>query len=392
MREATLPICPVGYTDIISIAMKSYCSAPFVNVRVDADKNGTIFGPCCYYTPRKYYNSIQDYLASEELKNLQQHFITQDTLPTGCQACAVNESNGLISSRTHFNNKFQHTDNKIQQLEIFPGNVCNLKCFMCNPDDSSALGAEYKKLGWIKNYQETDNADNVLEVLKAVDTVEKVIFIGGEFFLTKKNLEILDLTIEKKLQVELVTNATIILPEHLNRLKQIAQLKIMISIDGHGDSYEFMRYPASWSTVENNINLLRKNLPKTLFQIHMVAQPLNILHLIPAIDYLNRWIIPIHVTNLQSPLWLSWPIFNRNELDTVKSILDQQLATHKLTRQQHEQIGAYQSMLDQIKPDPDLRQDFVKRMQEIINERQLSSTKLKSHFAGLDTLLEEIMV
>ena len=372
--------------------MKSYCSAPFVNVRVDADKNGTIFGPCCYYTPRKYYSSIQDYLASEELKNLQQHFVTQDTLPAGCQSCAINESNGLISSRTHFNNKFQHTNNKIQQLEIFPGNVCNLKCFMCNPDDSSALGAEHKKLGWIKNYQETDNADNVLEVLKAVDTVEKVIFIGGEFFLTKKNLEILDLVIEKKLQVELVTNATIILPEHLERLKQISQLKIMISIDGHGDSYEFMRYPASWSTVENNINSLRKNLPKTQFQIHMVAQALNILHLVPAIDHLNRWIIPIHITNLQNPLWLSWNIFNKDELESIKNTLGQQLSKYQLTRQQQEQIANYQSMLVQVEPNSAVRQDFVNRMQEIINVRQLSPAKLKSHFASLDNLLQEIMV
>ncbi len=369
------------------IVSDHYCSAPFNSVRVDStDGNQTRYRPCCMYHGRQDHNNVLEYINSSELSELKQHFLTQSVLPSGCRACAHQEQQKQISWRKHFNSKFQD-QKQITQLELFPGNVCNLKCFMCSENYSTALGAERTKLNFIDSYQEIDNVDACIDSIRNLPDITVISFIGGEFFLTKKNLEILDLVIEKQLGVRVVTNGTILLPEHMSRLKQISKLELQISIDGIGDSYEFMRYPAKWNVVEKNIQLIKNDLKHAQINFNFVVQLLNIQHMIPTIDYANRLMIPIRLTNLVDPLWLSWKSLAQSEKTMLIELLEKQLTEYKLTTRQQKTVRDYQQTIQTTSTVPELRQTLQHKINAILLHRGISHEKILQHLGQMHSLL-----
>lgn len=364
-----------------------YCAAPFNSVRVDAtDNNQSWYRPCCMYQGKQTYNNILEYIDSVELQELKQQFLTQTHLPAGCQACEHQEQQQQVSWRHHFNNKFAD-QRQITQLEVFPGNVCNLRCFMCSENYSTALGAERTKLNLIENYREIDNIDACIDSIRNLPDLTDVSFIGGEFFLTKKNLEILDLVIEKQLGVRVVTNGTVLLPEHMTRLQQISRLELQISLDGIQDSYEFMRYPAVWTEVEKNIERIRTTLKHAQINFNFVVQPLNVQYMIPTVDYANRLMIPIRLTNLVDPAWLTWKILTSQEKTTLIDLLDQQMSQYKLTTRQQKTIKDYQQTIHTVTTVLSDRQIFQQKMSGILKYRNISPEKVQQHLGQIPGLL-----
>lgn len=372
---------------------KIYCSAPFKSIQVDATNQGVSMRPCCVYQSQTNENkSLDQYLTGQELKDLKQHFMSdRDHLPLGCQRCRQQEDLNQTSWRTHFNNKFSDpSDHVITQIEAFPGNVCNLKCFMCNPNDSTSLASEHKKLGWILDYKEIDNAESILSSIENLDSLKHVSFIGGEFFLTKDNLKILDSTIAKNLSVSLTTNATVLLPQHLKQLSKIKDLEIQISIDGIGSSYEFMRYPAKWIKFDNNVKTLKSFLPQAKIISNFVVQILNLQYLIPTADYLNQSIMPVHFTNIVSPPWLTWTVLTSAETEQLINCLDQQILNYQLTKKQKQEINQYITLLTQSQTNQDHRELFISKMSQIMKVRKINHSVVRQHFGVLSDLSELI--
>lgn len=370
---------------------KIYCPAPFKSIRVDATSQGVSIRPCCaYQSQTNEHISLEQYLNGQELKDLKQHFMSdKDYLPLGCRRCQQQEVLNQSSWRVHFNNKFPDSqDDGITQIEAFPGNVCNLKCFMCNPDDSTGLASEHKKLGWISTYKEIDNAESVLSAIEKLKSLKQVSFIGGEFFLTKDNLKILDLVIAKNLSVALTTNATVLLPQHLERLSKIKNLEIQISIDGIDSSYEFMRYPAQWSEFDKNIRTLKSFLPQAKIISNFVVQPLNLQYLIPTADYLNRSIIPAHFTNIISPDWLSWTLLTSSETKQLIDCLNQQVLKYGLTKKQKHEINQYIILLAQSQPNQVHREMFISKISQIMKVRNIDQSIVRQHFGILSELAD----
>lgn len=370
---------------------KIYCPAPFKSIRVDATNQGVSIRPCCaYQSQTNEHNSLDHYFTGQELKDLKQHFMSdKDYLPSGCQRCQQQEDLNQTSWRTHFNNKFPDpSDHVITQIEAFPGNVCNLKCFMCNPDDSTSLAAEHKKLGWISDYKKIDNAESILSSIENLNSVKHISFIGGEFFLTKDNLKILDLSIAKKLSVSLTTNATVLLPQHLERLSKFEDLEIQISIDGIDSSYEFMRYPAKWVEFDKNVKTLKSFLPRAKIISNFVVQILNLQYLIPTADYLNRSIIPVHFTNIVSPAWLTWSVLTSTEAEQLINCLDQQILSYGLTKKQKQEINQYITLLTQFQTNQDHRKLFISKMSQIMKVRKIDHSVVRQHFGMLSDLAD----
>ena len=364
-----------------------YCAAPFNSVRVDAtDNSQSVYRPCCMYQNKQTHSNILEYIHSVELQELKQQFLTQTQLPTGCQACEHQEQQKQVSWRQHFNNKFGN-QKQITQLEVFPGNVCNLKCFMCSENYSTALGAERTRLNFIDHYQEIDNVDACMDSIRNLPDLTDISFIGGEFFLTKKNLEILDLVIEKQLGVRVVTNGTVLLPEHMSRLQQISRLELQVSIDGIYDSYEFMRYPAVWTNVEKNIELIRTTLKHAQINFNFVVQPLNVQYMIPTVDYANKLMIPIRLTNLVDPSWLTWNILTAQEKTTLIDVLQQQLSQYKLTTRQQNTVKDYQQTMLAVTTVPTDRRIFQQKISSILKHRNITPEKIQQHLGQIQSLL-----
>lgn len=373
---------------------KNYCSAPFQHIRIDSSHRGAVFKPCCVYLPQSNdNNSLDKYLNSTELQFLKKHFLSDSNdLPAGCIGCKEQENLNQPSWRTHFNNTFSNiTNDEITRIEAVPSNTCNLKCVMCSPECSTSVGAEQKKLGLVKSYYEINNSQTILDAIENIPSLSSVALVGGEFFLTKDNLKILELLIQKNLKVEFTTNATILLPEFLEKLSIIKDLKITISIDGIESSYEFMRYPGKWATTSENIITLKQKIPHAIFISNFVVQVLNLQYLIPTANYLNKLLIPTHFTNIIEPNWLTCAVLTKKEIQCIIELFQTQIKQFHLTKKQHFEINNYIKMLNQITPSKSLRYQFISNMSKILKLRKVDKKLILDHFGVLTTLANEII-
>ena len=370
--------------------IKPLCTAPFKNIRINVlPTEQTTFRPCCMFNDYNVeHTSVQDYLDSDLLKKTQTQMYS--SLPGACSSCVRQEAQGQTSLRQHYNNKFKDL-NGIAQLETFPSNVCNLRCFMCSESFSTSLAAERKQLGWLDSYHEIDNAGATMDAILDLPNLSIVSFIGGEFFLAKRNVEILELVAQRKLGIRLVTNATILLPQHIAVLKRIKDIQLQISIDGINENYEFMRYPGKWADVHHNIHQLKQQLPQAQFNFNFVVQPLNIQHMVETIDYANRLIIPIALTNLLDPAWLSWAVLTEDENDMLANQLEEQSEQAVLTSRQRGQCAEYAVTMTNAVHDPALRTEFVLRMSQLLTHRRISPDAVRKQLGGLRDLADSVI-
>lgn len=366
------------------------CQAPFKNIRISmVGPESMVYRPCCNYLDyNTKHKNVKDYVESQELADLQNQMMG-DKLPKACNTCEREESQATTSLRQQMNHSRIPYDQGIAQLEIFPNNTCNLRCFMCNPVSSSSLAAEYKSLGWISSYQELDTVDQTLSDIEAVPNLHTVSFIGGEFFLAKRATEILALIRKKKLAVRLVTNATVILPQHMEHLAAIQDLELQISLDSVGLAYEFMRYPASWSTVDANIKLIKKTLPQARLNFNFVVQPMNLSYLIDSMLYANSVRIPLRTTNLLCPDWLNWHILTNEEKDQLEQIIQSQLHTSLANKQKSHALEIVQTM-HSCDFTPEFREEFRSRMRSLMAHRKIANSVVRDHFHSIPTLADFI--
>ena len=169
--------------------MKKYCIMPFASVRIEdgKNKNSTLIRPCCLFNPDKKttYTTLNEYFESDMLQELQQHLLTQDTLPLGCSTCRLVEETGQLSVRQLKNRYFDvdHlAETAIQELDIFPSNLCNLKCIMCSPKFSSAIGA-------IIVMGKAEQGNTIALILGFLAVVLGTLNVVGGFVVTDRMLE-----------------------------------------------------------------------------------------------------------------------------------------------------------------------------------------------------------
>lgn len=351
-----------------------------MSIRVDSTQSGQVnLRPCCHYADEFKSDSLEQYLSSTRLAELQQHMLTQDHLPPGCEFCAKQERLGLVSTRQSSLVDIDHqpTQTKISALEIFPSSICNLACVMCSPFISSRVAQEQKALGWIDNYQLINIEDAVVNIMQQCSDLDTVGFVGGEFFLTKRNIDILDIIAKRNIRAKVITNATVITPQHIERLMKIDDLDITISIDGIMDHYELIRYPAIWSDVERNIQTLIATLPQAKIHFNCVVQPLNLLGCIDLLDYSNRLLRQIHLCNLERPEWLTWPILTVDEKTRMLAKIDQQMRSARLLSQQRQQLASLMDLVRRTEHQPKLRQQFNDRFGSLIAHRGLDTTAIQ---------------
>jgi hypothetical protein len=363
--------------------MTVFCPAFSNNIRIEIENGQSIYKPCCEIKKFNNYTDLDSYLNSEDLNNLKK----STTFYEGCKSCEHQEAHGQISLRNHFQKKFPTFSEGIQQFEIMPNNTCNLKCFMCGPAYSSALAKEYQSLGWINDFKSTDQSDKVIELIKSVSSLKSISIIGGEFFLAKSNIEIVKTALDCGIEeFRAVTNCTIILDQHLELLSKFKKLEIQISLDGVGSSYEFMRYPSQWETVNANIKKMILVVGRQSINFQSVIQPLNLQHIVETLELTNRYIVPHRLKNLGFPSWLSWSILNNREKELLSN-----LSFEKLPSNQKQQLQSIIATMNSIKLNQIDRQMFVGKMTTLLRHRQIDAKVITEHFGVLTDLKDQII-
>lgn len=295
---------------------KTFCVLPWMHLATSASGNLRV---CCNSTPGKNFitkldgtpyklnkDNLREAWDSEVYKTIRQQFLTNKR-PEMCERCFREEDAGVRSARQAWNDKWQedkeYTEDApfdIRYVDLRLGNLCNLKCRMCNPYSSSmwvnewnlispALSeSEYRRLKHMDWPEDETTWENLFSI---AGTVEEIYLTGGEPTIIKQQHRLLDYYIENNtahnIKLKYNTNLTNV-PRHLiDKWKKFKRVQLNCSIDAVDDLDHYIRYPSDWNTVKKNFETVRK-LENANIEIHCTVQMYNILKL----NELIEWALP----------------------------------------------------------------------------------------------------
>ena len=218
----------------------------------------------------------------------------------GCQGCYSAEKSGLDSRRMGAKQQYEefHKDTNInlespQGLEYSVGNLCNLKCMICGPKNSTAWIPDYQKLNptvsiekYKKNFQSRITDSKFLKNLKNIH-----FHGGGEPLLSTDHIDLLNKVKEVKglgdVRVFYNTNGTVKASDQLLSLWEECKLiEIYFSIDDVGKRFDYQRTGAKWSDVQANIVWYKREMPHNhMFNINCTWSYLNLYYLDELVDW-----------------------------------------------------------------------------------------------------------
>lgn len=280
---------------------KSFCVLPFIHFSVFGNK----IKPCCRFNPgtefvagmKKYLNgkySINDIFYCSEYSELRKKMLSGELID-GCYKCYIEEKIGSESMRLSTYQDYCHYLNRdfkptIKFLEIGFSNYCNSRCRTCSSElstswfiDDKALGSKYKRRltprKRLSNLIKINNRDLAgLEYLKLV---------GGEPMLNPEFVPFLQQLIKRDVNkncwLDLFTNVTYFPnPESIQNILSFQGLRIHLSIDGHKDKNNYIRYPGKWSQVDKVVTqwlILGRDNPHIEIQIEITISIYNVMYL-----------------------------------------------------------------------------------------------------------------
>lgn len=271
-------------------------------------------------------HEIEDFCTSKDLENLRNDLSTGKKA-AGCQTCWVSESNGMKSVRLlaleNFSTKFrakslEQTDMKrLTSLDLALGNLCNLKCNICNWTRSSAIAAEairhenvvqhIKKWNrdsrWITDPLSLDRFKNIFS------NIEFLEFEGGDPFFHNYHLDFLEKIIQadqcENVRLRYSTNGTIFLDAR-EIWKRFREVHVCFSIDDIGPRFEYQRTLAKWSEVSGNLDLYRDiQDDKLIMSFFITVNIQNVYYLPEILSELDRYEWNYNLSLLQGPKELS---------------------------------------------------------------------------------------
>ena len=272
-----------------------YCPLPFSHFSSSPDGR---YKPCCVARAAPYTTkdmSPLEFFNSDVMENLRKDMkegVISDHLIRYCKRCLITEAQSGHSKRIaelKKNGKTYETDkfNSIK-LKLF-GNLCNLKCVMCAPLQSSKWASEVIEHGpltldddslpessvkevavataWpirefppdravISPFHEMDKDKFYRDMEYIIPRLKVLEFTGGEPLISQDILDFIHWIIKKRwsrnLVLKFVTNGTVFAKD-LKFLKKFKRVRFSISVDGIDEKGEYLRYGTKFDRVRQNI-------------------------------------------------------------------------------------------------------------------------------------------
>ena len=294
---------------------KVLCSFPFNSIHNNIGLN---YAPCCwakgYISDKNPKNTLPlDHFDGEDFRRIRKEMINGERtefLEKYCERCWRNEDNFGSSTRT--SNSITETeifenfdsegrwigDGRILNLKLnFFGNHCNLECYYCYPENSTARTSAIKKLSheWevvgkivsLHSYKNSDveklNPEQFNSIVKQLtDNSHKISTIeicGGEPVLMKSHFKLLDAIIDSgeasNIELSYISNMTLM---QLTSMKKyfdaFKHTYIQWSVDALGERNHWIRYPTDWHTTSSNAKSVQRYLNSTgKGEVHATMTP-----------------------------------------------------------------------------------------------------------------------
>jgi organic radical activating enzyme len=299
---------------------KTFCARPWTAVGITTDGFHRM---CCHMTSRTNIHiseaSIKEVWESDYYTDIRKAMLNGEVVDA-CKKCYLQEAAGVLSQRQKINKKYIVDVNapKIKYVDLRLGNLCNLKCRMCDPGNSTQWYKDFEKLNGYKSefenkmgWVEEDNIWSSVYELK--DDIEEIYFTGGEPTLIERHFDILqnliDLGLSKNIKLKYNTNMTNIQQRTIDIWKKFKRVFLNCSIDGYKDLNTYIRYPSNWNILESNILKSRKLLPNIYIFINCTVQIGNVFHLNKLEEWCNA-----------NQLELGWNILEYPHYNNIKAL------------------------------------------------------------------------
>ena len=375
--------------------MDLLCKAPFTGVHYVASNN--LVGFCCEQTKTilQPNQTIKDWWTSEYAVNFRQE-ILDGKIPDHCNKCVAQETK-FDKPRTQYDdllleNPNAQTGNKKGKpimVDYSVGNLCNLRCTMCEPRNSVLIEKMYKKypdtfsmekfdLPFDDPFEKNGSWEPIDDFIDE-DTV-RIKMQGGEPTLQKNHIELLQFCIDngfaENIVLKLTTNATVLPKDFYALLDAFKQVRIGISIDGTGDTYEYIRNPAKWSVVKQNIDTLFAELkPNQVIWSNLVWQPSNAFTVDKWYPELKHIFGDIGIIQCMEPVGMTFASMPTKYKDYVKSKLQ--------TLGSDEEIYNMYEGLDQFEYDEKMFNIFKMKTIQMDKHKKTDITQLDPMYAEL---------
>ncbi len=277
---------------------KSFCVLPWLRILIDV--NGQCSN-CCRHSKVRMESGLpyslttsglMDIWNSKAMCELRRLMVEGKAVPE-CNSCYEKELNGGSSRRLDANWSYEKTNGfdsiaslKIEseksnfslsfaptEYHIETDNLCNLRCRMCSPRNSSRIQTDGVHRQWCSNIGQRRKTvestacrhddswfkdDSLVEETLFRGGVPKIVaFSGGEPMINPRVIRIVKrLASESTSQeqnVTLVTNGTVINEELLELRHNFRLLSLCVSFDAVGNGGEYIRNGAGRDVVKENI-------------------------------------------------------------------------------------------------------------------------------------------
>lgn len=280
--------------------------APFVHQYVHSNESERV---CCMTTEEAEVRPNEELDLSkrwngEHLKNIRQQFLNSEE-PDICIKCFSNEAAGGTSDRMRFNDMYRgeinpniDTGNQYGSpidLDIRPGNLCNLGCRMCGPISSTTIQKETQKnplmqllmgKGDIATTDVLNNPENLEFLLRNADKGYRIKFLGGEPTIMPEVDEFLNILMERKMldvPLHFTTNCTNGNKRFIDKISKFNKVSFNYSVDGIGKVVEYIRHPVKFNSINTNIQTYAEL--ATHGEISFTLQAYNFFNLIDTIKW-----------------------------------------------------------------------------------------------------------
>lgn len=271
--------------------------------------NGKInYNPCSFYNgffKQTDTLDIADAWDSPTRKNIIK-LVNEDQPVPGCHRCYTEESAGLVSRRMNSSNLYTqycyNSDVDINDgprgLDYSVGNLCNLKCIICGPHNSSQ---------WLSDHEQLNPSDNLLRFkyqknnqpeIKNNHLMKNLVNVhfhgGGEPLLSSAHINLLQKIKEVKgladVRVFYNTNGTVVVTDEVLRLWEECKLvELYFSIDDIGERFNYQRTGADFENVNKNLQWYMVNMPHNhMFNVNVVWSYLNFYYLDQVVDWHSK--------------------------------------------------------------------------------------------------------
>lgn len=318
---------------------KTFCVAPFTHLSTKTD--GSIKA-CCRSLPaisNIKKQTIIEAWNNKEIKQLRKDLIT-GVRNERCDVCWKLEDVGARSLRMKYNATERQMANALHNLELMKddysipvnpnwiefklSNLCNFKCRMCHPMDSTRWYEDYKKVEHLheQSWQDemnhlnldkkrllTSYKDQFFEDLPVImNNTDELWFAGGEPLYDDDHYRILDSVMDRadKITLNYATNLSMLSNKKYNVLdywKKFKKVILAVSLDGPPDLNEYVRSGADSKVIEENIRILQETMPNVFIQGKITVQALNIYYVPEAFEWFRRMKVFAGVH------FVTWPSF-----------------------------------------------------------------------------------